>query len=284
MQIVTNSQLIPASEPETECRLDGSNAAKTSKKAGYAERRDLQHALVWDQEPARMTFAEMPSAEEIALCRLFEQARKHTGNAVETVPPPLSAAVSQNVVVQKSDCQKLDFSPHKPFRFSPPPLTALAEPCVDPYADRHELVGLETLAHVPSYEQLLRTTSYNIIESHALSLREAPLIEGKRFDASLKALVDAADFAQSKGRSHASRLPQLRCQAYLSTASRSELPGRQSSFSKLRGLDEHLAACSNWSFWCVDQRDIMQNIWNRFVAKKNASLMLAVMQRKMRIR
>ena len=290
MHIVKNSQTAPLSEPEGECRSPG--LIKEPGNLGYKERRDTQHELVWDQERARITFAEMPSAEETALSRLFAKARANNCEKLIEAPP----------LANSSSLEKFDFTPISRVDFSQPPLECKT-PVQPPDFDR--LVGLETLMHMPSFEQLLRTTSYKMLEAQFSSFKEIPVNESKRFDVGLQKVVDSADRAATKGRPQSMQWPAQRCQAYFSTGGRSSLSESRSStegsrfsnaasrswtgaseanFGKLRGLDEHCAARSNSRFGGVDPRDVLQNIWNRFVAKKNASLMLEVMQRKMRIR
>ena len=313
---------------------------------GYAERRDEQHALVWDQESPRMTFAEVPSAEELALIRLFEVARRHeqaadsksqreTDFSTQVLKTPVTQPKGQDVqeqrhVLQSPNSQnpssqnpsaldlnvfydacleaifpappadsgalkdvqmqtgRLDFSP-APFNFhgeSQPvsnfkrrPLSAkesteLAESLID-------LVGTETLRHVSSYEKLLRNTSYRVLEGNVGNLKDMPVSDSKTIDASLLKIVDSADRVSAHQYSQYLSTSAFRCQAFLSLGVKSADAAWE--VKKLRGVDEHPIA-RLLSFDCSEVRDVLSNLWNRVVAKKNASLSLAIMRRKMRVR
>ncbi len=336
VQIVTNNQ--PAAPLVSEGEGGQAQYLKP-RNTGYVERRDHQHAMIWDQEPARMTFAEIPSAEETALIRLFEAARKH-GHIADSqtqkcgdfepasLPMPQSNSAVLSFEMQNwQDCNPLYFGRQNPnlqisvqkhatpttlFASAPSEPETLqadifakswqldfsprtAEPEPDFNARRKsisekeatelaegllDLVGTETLRHVSSYEKLLRTTSYRVLEDQAGNLRDLPVSDCKRIDASLLKLVDSADRVSAKKYSHYLSTSAFRCQAFLSLHTvASAVP---SELKKLRGLGEKPKAQASVPFYCSEAREALSNLWNRVVAKKNASLSLAVMRRKMR--
>ncbi len=98
----------------------------------------------------------------------------------------------------------------------------------------YEFFGLEPAVELPSFEQLLQTASYRILEAR------------------LSAQSARADLSAENKRS----------------------PGV--GFEKLRNLDTALLEARG--------ADVVQNVWNRIVQRKDAASMLAAMRRRLRFR
>lgn len=271
-----------------------------SNRPGYVERRDLQHAMLWDQEEVRITFADNSSPEEAALSKLFDKAR-----APDTPPPEhcsletssascqwlleLAAHAEPSAILSFPEpaeaAQRLNFSPVHDFDSSSSPETPQLNRKTYTLADLdYEFFGLETVMQVPSYEKLLRTTSYQMLEARLSGVTEMPLGESRQFDVSLQKVVDSADQCLTespaqKPQESASRRQMFRTKAATVAQVRAHAQAR-----KLRMLDAHVESRSGCWFGAGDVRDVLQNVWERFVSKKNATLMLDVMRRRIKTR
>ncbi len=274
MHAVTNS--LPAAITETRdfYKFDSTKTVRSLRDAEYADRQDQQHRHLWDQERARMTFADTATEEETALTNLFEYVRQSNLNPI-VEPPPASSVLPQPGQAR--------FAPSNFFEFSPPPPSSVPEPFPqrDPYAPVEE----ETCMHISSYDELMRSTSYRLLQSHAGSFSEIPISTSRRFEVSLNTVVNSADFAASRGRSESLRPPTLRCEAYLSMNSRSAAALSHGDFKRARGqIASNCSRQLDRHYLGEDMRQALFGLWDRVVARKNASLMLEVVRRKLKPR
>jgi len=267
---------------------------------GYVERRDLQHALLWDREEVRITFADDSSPEEAALSKLFDKARE------QDTPPPehcsletasascqwlleLAAHSAPSTILSSpapaAAAQRLNFSPVHDFDFSSSPETPQRNRKTYTLADLdYEFFGLETVMQVPSYEKLLRTTSYQMLEARLSGVNEMPLGESRQFDVSLQKVVDSADLCLTESPAQTTQASASRQQVFRTKAATVAQVRAHAQARKLRMLDARVESRASWWFGAGDARDILQNVWDRFVSRKNASLMLHVMRRRIKTR
>lgn len=226
--------------------------------AGYVEGSDLHQSMLWD------------SPENAALSKLFDKARN------ELAPP--SAETSP------ASCQwLLELAAHA----APSTILSFPEPAEVPPQNRktytladldYEFFGLETVMQVSSYEKLLRTTSYKMLEARLSGVDQIPLSESNLFDVSLQKVVNSADLCLKES-------PAQAPQANLSRQRIWRAPARALARSRrLRMLDAHVESRTSWWFGAGDARDVLQNVWDRFVSRKNASLMLDAMRRRIKLR
>lgn len=274
MHAVTNSQPAAITEAGNFYGFDSTKTVRSLRETEYADRQNEQHRHLWDQERAHMTFAETASEEEAALTDLFEYVRQNNLNAIVQPPPTSVVLPVQN---------QARFAPSNYFEFSPPPPSLLPEPF--PQRDPYAPVEDETCMHISSYDEMMRSTSYRLLQAHAGSFAEIPVSYSRRVEVSLNTVVNSADLAASRGRSDSLRLPTLRCEAYLSPNSRQTQSVNRNDFKRARGNKQsNCTAQLDRHYLPEDMRQALFGLWDRVVAKKNASLMLEVVRRKLKPR
>lgn len=290
MHAASISQSASAADSGQSRPFDSTQTVRSLRGEEFAQRRDEQHRSLWDNEAPCMPFADIQSPEEAALADLFEFVRQNDLNPIVMPPPPCSPAL------YKSETR---FAPSNYFEFDPPPSSSVSAcapngcatnfrpvrhddfPQRDPYAPAEH----ETCMRISSYEELMRTTSYKLLQAHAGDFSEIPVSESRRVEVCLQAVVTSADQAAARRRPETTDLTTLRCEAYLSVSRRTSASMNHDNFKKARATTSSRSAGHlDRHYICDDMKQALFCLWDKAVAKKNASLMLEVVRRKLRSR